>query len=177
MKRVTVDALDQWSGRIVDVRTLEEFASERLPGVECVPLDRLLTAAGEWDPGEPILLMCKSGLRSARGARRLEDAGFREVATLEGGIEACKKAGLDVIRQRKQIPIFRQVMITVGLVLAVLLMLTQVDARWIIVNWLVAAGLVFGGVTGYCPLAKVLESMPWNRVEETRSADCCRTGS
>jgi hypothetical protein len=35
------------------------------------------------------------------------------------------------------------------------------------IDWFVPPGLVPGGATGYCPMAKLLEKMPWSRVS------CC----
>jgi len=177
MKKVSVEVLDQWGGRIVDVRTRDEFACERLARAECVPLDGLLSAAAQWDRAEPVLLMCKSGMRSAQGVQRLENQGFTEVATLEGGIEACKRAGVEVIRERRMIPVFRQVMVAVGVVLLAGLFLARVDAHWMLLVWLMSAGLVFGGLTGYCPMAGLLARMPWNRVDAGTSEDRCCSGT
>lgn len=74
--------------RVVDVRE----ASERfgplgaIPWGTHVPLDQLLEAAARWDPDEPIVLVCRSGRRTARGVRMLEDIGFSRVASLAGGM-------------------------------------------------------------------------------------------
>ena len=94
MDKLSAAQVKSWKGRIIDVRGYDEFATERLAGAECVPLDRILSAASQWDPQERLLLMCKSGVRSGKAADQLAQVGFANLVTLEGGIEACKAARL-----------------------------------------------------------------------------------
>lgn len=164
-----------YRGRLIDVRNFDEFTAERLPEAECIPLDRLMAAAGAWDTQAPLIVMCKSGQRSAEAARKLREAGFADVATLDGGIDACKKAGLEVIRERRRIPLYRQVMVVAGLMLLVGLGLSLSHGSWIALSWFVGLGLVFGGATGYCPMAALLARMPWNQ-EPDCTSKCCNEG-
>ena len=164
MKRISADQLATCPGRLIDVRGLDEFASERLARAECVPPVRLPAAAAGWDKSERLILMCRSGARSAQAAETLERMGFNNITLLDGGIEACKKAGLAVIRERKVIPIFRQIMIVAGCLLLAGLVLVRVNPWFILIDWFVALGLVLGGMTGHCPMAMLLEKMPWNQV-------------
>jgi len=174
MKKLSANELERWAGKVVDVRDLDEFAGERVARAECVPLNRLLKEASRWERSEPVLVMCKSGTRSEQAARQLAEAGFTEVAMLEGGIEACRKAGVYVIRQRAAIPVFRQVMVAAGLILLTSLLLARIDVRWLWVTGFVAVGLLVGGLTGFCPMAKLLAWMPWNRMKPvTNPSSCC----
>lgn len=166
MKRIEPKDLSTQSGRLIDVRGYDEFASVRLPWAECVPLDRLAGEAGKWDRSEPIILMCKSGMRSAHGAQQLESMGFTNVSNLAGGIEACRKQGMKTVSTPNRIPVFRQVMVMAGALLLAGLGLSYVYPAFIGLTWFVAAGLVFAGTTGYCPMAALLERMPWNRVND-----------
>jgi rhodanese-related sulfurtransferase len=154
--------LGEFQCRLIDVRGLDEFASERLPAAECVPLDRLLQSAKDWDRSERLVLVCKSGMRSARAAEQLRAAGFRDILNLEGGIDVCKRAGMEVVVDRKRLPIIRQVMITAGLLALTGLGLSLVQPGFVVVAWFIACGLVLSGVTGYCPMAELLKRMPWN---------------
>jgi len=154
--------LGEWSGRIVDVRNLDEFASERLAKAECVPLDRLMASAGSWRRGEPLLVMCKSGARSRQAAQQLESVGFASISMLEGGLDACKREGVDVVVDRKRIPLYRQVMIVAGSILLIGLGLSLVSPWFLLLDCVVATGLTFAGITGICPMARLLEKMPWN---------------
>jgi len=174
MNTLTADRVSQWKGRLIDVRNLNEFAAERLPQAECVPLDRLMSAAGGWDRNEPILLMCKSGVRSGTAAGQLIGAGFTNVHTLTGGIDACKRAGVEVIITRRTIPVIRQVMIAAGALLLLGLILARVNPWFILLDWFVAAGLLFAGLTGCCPMARLLEIMPWNTAPACAGGDCAK---
>ena len=73
--------------RLIDVRQPEEYtgAMGHLPGAELVPLDTLTQVAEGWDPTRPLLIVCRSGARSNRGATALMNMGFSKVANLIGG--------------------------------------------------------------------------------------------
>ncbi len=175
MKTITADKLTNWKGRIIDVRSKAEFAAERLPLAECVPLPTLLGAAANWDRNEPLLVMCRSGMRSTQAYNDLAAAGFANLTMLTGGIEACKRAGVEVVKVKKTIPIIRQVLIAAGSLLLIGLFLARIDVRFLLIDWFVTAGLLFAGFTGYCPMAMLLERMPWNKAPETAAAapSCC----
>ena len=84
--------------RVVDVREASELAAARLPFAEHVPLGRVADEAATWDPDAPIVLVCRSGRRSARAARTLEEMGFSRVASMTGGLLLWESAGLPVAR-------------------------------------------------------------------------------
>lgn len=166
---VAASDLKKCSGRLVDVRTQAEFAAERLPGSECVPLDRLTAEATKWDRAEPLILVCAAGVRSREAMNRLAAMGFSNLAMVEGGLKACKAAGLDVIVERKTIPIIRQVMLVAGtLVLLGLLLAHWLSPYFVLLAALVGVGMVFAGATGICPMVCVLERMPWNKAPGCR---------
>lgn len=179
VEKLTAVNVRSWKGRIIDVRGYDEFAAERLAGAECVPLDRILSAASQWDPGERLLLMCKSGMRSGKAAEQLAQVGFKNLVTLEGGIEACKAAGVEIVRGRQAIPIFRQVMVVAGLMLLAGLALAHFNLWFLLIDAFVAVGLIVGGLTGFCPMAKLLAVMPWNAPScscsssSSSSKSCC----
>jgi rhodanese-related sulfurtransferase len=160
-----------WTGRIIDVRNPDEFAGERLPGAECVPLGTLAAAVSGWDRAEPLLVMCKSGARARQAVGQLKAAGFTNVCTVEGGLDACKREGVKVIVNRAPIPMYRQVMIVAGLLLLAGLGLSFVHPAFLLIDAFVATGLTFAGFSGFCPMARLLEKMPWN------SVSCCTGGS
>ena len=102
-------------------------------------------------------------------AGKLAGAAGCEAYIVEGGIEAWKKAGLPVARDRSQpIEIQRQVMIAAGsLVLLGVLLGQFVAPAFYAVPAFVGAGLTFAGTTGWCGMAKLLALMPWNRSTAT----------
>jgi rhodanese-related sulfurtransferase len=84
--------------RVVDVREIDEIEEERVPGSEAVPLLDISAMAERWDRGAPIVLVCRSGRRSARAAEQLESLGFRNVASLTGGMLAWRARSLPIAR-------------------------------------------------------------------------------
>ena len=84
--------------RVIDVREPAELASEGgIPGAEHVPLARLPELAATWSPRDPVVLVCRSGRRSARGVHALEALGFDRAASLTGGMMAWRMAGLPLV--------------------------------------------------------------------------------
>jgi sulfur-carrier protein adenylyltransferase/sulfurtransferase len=71
---------------LVDVREPGEWEIARLPGARLVPLGQLSASMATLDSARDIVVMCRSGQRSANAARQLQAAGFRKVKNLAGGI-------------------------------------------------------------------------------------------
>lgn len=82
--------------RVIDVREPDEFVGPlgHVPGAELVPLATLQTAAAGWRRDEPLLVICRSGGRSARGATVLAGLGFRQIFNLTGGMLGWDANGL-----------------------------------------------------------------------------------
>lgn len=80
--------------RILDVRTPEEFATlGHIPGALLLPVDLIASAPAVLPaPGEPILVCCEHGVRSAFAAGFLARAGFGEVIDLAGGMSTWRGA-------------------------------------------------------------------------------------
>lgn len=81
--------------RVVDVRASDELRGElgHIPGVEHVPLSSIPSAIHPEDR-RPIIVVCRSGGRSAKAVHLLHDLGVERVASLAGGMTAWKHAGL-----------------------------------------------------------------------------------
>jgi len=84
--------------RVVDVREPQEFTGElgHVPGATLVPMNAVMAHAPGWNRDEPLLLVCRSGGRSAMVAQALTRAGFSKVMNLAGGMLAWNAAGLPV---------------------------------------------------------------------------------
>jgi rhodanese-related sulfurtransferase len=82
--------------RIVDVREDSEFVGAlcHIPGAQLAPLRELAARAQDWDKDLPVVLVCRSGRRSAEAAALLARMGFRQVLNLRGGMEAYRASGL-----------------------------------------------------------------------------------
>jgi rhodanese-related sulfurtransferase len=70
--------------RLVDVRTVDEFAAGHLPGAVNIPLDEVRARAEELRGGTPVILYCASGVRSGQAKRILVGAGIADVHDLGG---------------------------------------------------------------------------------------------
>jgi sulfur dioxygenase len=86
--------------RLIDVREPDEFRGElgHIAGATLVPLGALLTAAGAWPKAQPLVLVCRSGVRSGKGALQLLAAGFDQVASLQGGMLGWNAQHLPTVR-------------------------------------------------------------------------------
>lgn len=87
--------------RVVDIRAPSEFNGElgHVDGAKSVPSPLVLAAAVEWDKSQPIVLVCRNGLRAPRLAQELRALGFQRVLTLAGGMLAWDDAGMPVSRR------------------------------------------------------------------------------
>lgn len=83
--------------RWVDVRESHEFeALPKLPFAESIPLSSVLSSLQSGDRDQGIVVVCRSGGRSARAAVMLNQIGFVNVVSLQGGMQNVKNA----MRQR-----------------------------------------------------------------------------
>lgn len=73
---------------LLDVREGWELAIARLDGVLHIPMGEIPARLGELEPEREIVVLCRSGGRSATVARFLQQQGFRDVWNLAGGILA-----------------------------------------------------------------------------------------
>ena len=71
---------------LIDVREPGEWEIAHLPRARLVPLGTLAAAISSLDPSRDVVLMCRSGRRSADATRLLQSRGFGRVKNLAGGI-------------------------------------------------------------------------------------------
>ena len=79
---------NQEAYNLVDVRHPREYESGHLPGARLIPLDELPDHLGDLDPEKLTITYCAKGIRSSAAAALLSGSGFREVHSIEGGLEA-----------------------------------------------------------------------------------------
>ena len=83
------------SFHLIDVREDSEWAAGHLPHaihlgkgiIEC-DIERTIP-----DTGAPIVLYCGGGYRSALAAKNLQDMGYTNVISMDGGFSGWKSAG------------------------------------------------------------------------------------
>lgn len=79
--------------QLVDVRTLEEYNDGYIENA--ILIDYFLadfnTKIQELDKEKPVYLYCRSGGRSGKASKVMEELGFKKIVDLEGGYEAWSK--------------------------------------------------------------------------------------
>jgi rhodanese-related sulfurtransferase len=81
---------------IVDVREPDEFAADRIAGVVLLPMSQLLQRHDELPKDRPLLMVCRSGSRSASATMFLLQRGWTDVQNVDGGMLAWQRDGLPV---------------------------------------------------------------------------------
>jgi len=71
---------------LIDVREPAEWQINRLPGATLIPLGELPHRLAELPQTEPVVLYCKSGMRSAEALALVKQSGFANARHLGGGI-------------------------------------------------------------------------------------------
>ena len=157
--------LDRGDAVLIDVRENDEHAREHILGARLAPLSAIDAHDFDRDHDKTAVFHCRSGMRTQANAAKLIAKGFREAYCLEGGLEAWKAAGFPVHANRKApLEIMRQVQIAAGsLILLGVALGAFVNPIFYALSAFVGAGLTFAGATGWCGMALLLKTMPWNR--------------
>ena len=70
---------------ILDVRTPEEFKKKHIKGAVCLPNEQLQGAPSSLpDKAQPILVYCRSGIRSKDAAQKLANMNYEHVLEFGG---------------------------------------------------------------------------------------------
>lgn len=80
------------TARILDVREDFEVEDGMIPEALHIPMGQLQARLPELDPALPVIVVCRSGNRSARVADALNGADF-SADTMAGGMIAWTRAG------------------------------------------------------------------------------------
>jgi sulfur-carrier protein adenylyltransferase/sulfurtransferase len=76
---------------LIDVREEAEWQINRLPGAKLIPLGELPGRLTELPQTEPVVVYCKTGVRSAEALALLKQSGFSTAKHLGGGIASYVK--------------------------------------------------------------------------------------
>lgn len=81
---------------VLDVRSQDEWDQFHINGSTQVPLDQLPNRLSELPGDKDIVVVCLSGHRSQTGVTILQQAGFKQVFCLSGGLQAWTEAGYPI---------------------------------------------------------------------------------
>jgi rhodanese-related sulfurtransferase len=73
--------------QLIDVREDFEYETSNIGG-ELIPLGGILIEADKISKDKPVVVMCRSGKRSAAAIMQLEQKGYTNLTNLQGGILA-----------------------------------------------------------------------------------------
>ena len=76
---------------LLDVRDEDEWETVHVKGARWIPMREISQRIGELSPSAAIAVMCHHGGRSERVTQLLSARGFKNVANVEGGIDAYAK--------------------------------------------------------------------------------------
>jgi rhodanese-related sulfurtransferase len=155
------------SPRVVDVRTPAEFETAHIAGSVNVPLDLLHQHGAEIAErlglDDDVVLVCRSGQRSAKAQALLQDAGLTSGRVLERGIADWEGQGFEVDRGAQRWELERQVRLVAGSVVlsSVLGSVAVPRLKWVAA--LIGGGLTYAALSNTCAMATALSKLPYNR--------------
>jgi rhodanese-related sulfurtransferase len=82
---------------ILDVRQPEEWNEFHVPDSTLISLSELPSRVDELPKDQEIVVVCRSGNRSAQGRDILLDAGFDQVTSMAGGLTQWRAAGYPTV--------------------------------------------------------------------------------
>lgn len=90
-------ALREAGALVIDVREPNEWAAGHIPDATLIPLGELASRLDEVPTDRTIVVVCRSGNRSAQGRDILRQAGLAAVTSMAGGMNEWTAAGLPVV--------------------------------------------------------------------------------
>ena len=96
MKQMTFlefDGIRDETSRLVDVRELEEYQAVHVKGAELFELSRIQRGERPELDDRQLVLICRSGARSAMAAQLLESEGASEIINISDGTLGAIRAG------------------------------------------------------------------------------------
>jgi len=162
---------------LVDVRSRGEYDDCHAQGAVSLPIEELdadrvrRQAKDGAGTVRPLYLICASGIRADRAARKLRDEGLTNISVVDGGTEAWRASNLPVRRRARFLSLERQTQIALGaLILMMLAKGALLHPLFFTLVGLLGVGLIFSGLTGRCGLAALLARMPWNQAHGSASS-------
>jgi SulP family sulfate permease len=80
--------------QVLDVREPREYQEGHIPQARLVPLPTLLSKRPDLPRDCCFVFVCRGGRRSTRAAHLFRNHGYKQVAVLEGGMQAWEAARL-----------------------------------------------------------------------------------
>ena len=82
---------------VLDVREPDEWVAGHIPGAALIPLGELAARVAEVPRDRDVVVVCRSGNRSAQGRDILLGAGYTSVTSMAGGMNDWAGSGRPVV--------------------------------------------------------------------------------
>ncbi len=82
--------------RVIDIRQPAELNSGIIPGAEALPMHIIPLRINEFERDEKLVMVCRSGARSAQACMFMQQQGYDNVFNLRGGMIAWAGSGLEI---------------------------------------------------------------------------------
>jgi len=101
IKEIEATELAQWLEKedhvqVVDIRQPQEVAAGVVPGSEVMPMHTIPLRIQEIKQDKPVVLVCRSGARSAQACMFLAQNGYDNIYNLRGGIISWAGSGQQI---------------------------------------------------------------------------------
>lgn len=85
---------------VIDLRSVDEYRQGHLPQARHINFEAMQSKPEQVNKNKrvPILLICQRGKRASKAQAILAQAGYAEVFTLQGGLDAWQHANMPVIK-------------------------------------------------------------------------------
>ena len=148
---------------IVDVREPGEYRDQHITGAINIPSTKYDKKFFEPFKSITIGLICQTGNRSSRILEKLKQVGYTSVKLLSSQME-----DLDNISQSDGWSIDRQFRMTLGILLALFLILTYFGYSYgRIIPVILCVGLIFTSIIDRCYMRMAIAQLPWNKNKRT----------
>ncbi len=152
---------------IIDVRGQEKFLNEHIEGAVNIPSEIMSEdLIKSLSTNKKVIISCTSGNRASNVCNAFKSLQSENTFLLKGGLNGWKASSLKTVsaKNKKSLEIERQIFILAGSLITIFNILGfTCSAAFFAVPAFIGAGLVFAGATGFCPMAKFLQKMPWNK--------------
>ncbi len=81
---------------VIDVREMNEFTRGTMPGAKAMPMASIPVRLNELQQDKELVIICRSGARSAQVCMFLQQQGFDKVFNLRGGLISWAQLGLPI---------------------------------------------------------------------------------
>ena len=81
---------------VIDVREMKEFTAGTMPGAKAMPMASVPVRLNELQQDKELIIICRSGARSAQVCMFLQQQGYDNVFNLRGGLMSWARSGLPI---------------------------------------------------------------------------------